>query len=239
MRTAAIMLGGVCVLPGYYNSAYGVTGTLAPTKNWYLSLGSYDGNLADGVQTGLEFAPAFNSYRFQIGEFGTAWLLGSQRLPGAFAIGAWDQTGLLKVSTGISQDNRPSTITQDGSQGVYMFASQRLWLRSPEGDGLSGFIQLGVDDSQTMIANRYFGAGLTAFGLVPGRASDSFGAGFAWSGLNTRLGFRREALFPAYDPIKIKDAFYPEPAVTVGPALGENDAHEPALAFTLQTTLLF
>ena len=87
------------VLPGYYNSAYGVTGTLAPTKNWYLSLGSYDGNLADGVQTGLEFAPAFNSYRFQIGEFGTAWLLGSQRLPGAFAIGAWDQTGLLKVST--------------------------------------------------------------------------------------------------------------------------------------------
>jgi porin len=28
------------VLPGYYNSAYGVTVTLAPTKNWYLSLGS-------------------------------------------------------------------------------------------------------------------------------------------------------------------------------------------------------
>ena len=120
-----------------------------------------------------------------------------------------------------------------------MFASQRLWLRSPEGDGLSGFIQLGVNDSRTMIANRYFGAGLTAFGLVPGRASDSFGAGFAWSVLNTRLGFRREeALFQAYDPIKIKDAFYLEPAVTVGPAL-ENDAHEPALAFTLQTTLLF
>ena len=43
------------VLPGYYNSAYGVTVTLAPTKNWYLSLGSYDGNLADRVQTGLEF----------------------------------------------------------------------------------------------------------------------------------------------------------------------------------------
>lgn len=128
------------VLPGYYNSAYGVTVTLAPTKNWYLSLGSYDGNLADRVQTGLEFTPTFNSYRFQIGEFGAAWLLGSQRLPGAFAIGAWDQTGLLKVNTGFSQDNSPSTITQDGSQGVYMFASQRLWLRSPEGDGLSGFI---------------------------------------------------------------------------------------------------
>lgn len=176
------------VLPGYYNSAYGVTVTLAPTKNWYLSLGSYDGNLADRVQTGLEFTPTFNSYRFQIGEFGAAWLLGSQRLPGAFAIGAWDQTGLLKVNTGFSQDNSPSTITQDGSQGVYMFASQRLWLRSPEGDGLSGFIQLGVNDSRTMIANRYFGSGLTAFGLVPGRPSDSFGAGFRLVGTEHAFG---------------------------------------------------
>jgi porin len=225
------------VLPGYYNSAYGVTFTLAPTKSWYLSLGSYDGNLADGVQTGLEFTPTFNSYRFQIGEFGAAWLLGSQGLPGAFAIGAWDQTGLLKAN---AQDGSPRTITQDGSQGVYMFASQRLWRRSPEGDGVSGFIQFGVNDSRTMVANRYFGLGLTAFGLVPGRPSDSFGAGLAWSGLNARLGSRRdEALFQAYDQIKVEDAFYIEPAVTLGPALGEKGAHDPALAFTLQTTILF
>lgn len=226
------------VLPGYYNSAYGITVTLAPSKNWYFSLGSYDGNLADHLQTGLQFTPTFNSYHFQIGEFGAAWLLGPQRLPGAFAIGAWDQTGLLKA--GIIQNNSPSTITQDGSQGVYMFASQRLWLRSAEGDGVSGFIQAGVNDSRTMIANRYFGSGLTAFGLFPGRPGDSFGAGVAWSGLNTRLGFRRdEVLLQAYDQIKIKDAFYLEPAVTLGPALGEKRAHEPALAFTLQTTLLF
>ena len=97
------------VLPGYYNSAYGITVTLAPSKNWYFSLGSYDGNLADHLQTGLQFTPTFNSYHFQIGEFGAAWLLGPQRLPGAFAIGAWDQTGLLKA--GIIQNNSPSTIT--------------------------------------------------------------------------------------------------------------------------------
>ena len=57
-------------LPGYYNSAYGVTATLAPSKSWYLSLGTYDGNGARGVQTGLETLPTFNGYRFQIGEIG-------------------------------------------------------------------------------------------------------------------------------------------------------------------------
>ena len=44
-------------LPGYYNSAYGVTATLAPSKSWYLSLGTYDGNAARNVQTGLETPP--------------------------------------------------------------------------------------------------------------------------------------------------------------------------------------
>ena len=43
--------------PGYYNSAYGVTATLAPSKNWYLSLGTYDGNGARGVQTGWRRFP--------------------------------------------------------------------------------------------------------------------------------------------------------------------------------------
>src|SRR5271166_669787 len=40
--------------PGYYNAAYGVTATLAPSKSWYLSVGTYDGNGARGVQTGLD-----------------------------------------------------------------------------------------------------------------------------------------------------------------------------------------
>jgi porin len=36
-------------LPGYYNSAYGVTATIAPTGRFYLSLGGYDGNGARNV----------------------------------------------------------------------------------------------------------------------------------------------------------------------------------------------
>ena len=66
-------------LPGYYNSAYGITATITPSKRFYVSLGPYDGNGARGEQTGLREAPTFNSYRFNIGEIGTAWPAGSIR----------------------------------------------------------------------------------------------------------------------------------------------------------------
>jgi hypothetical protein len=50
-----------------------------------------------------------------------------------------------------------------------------------------------------MIADRYFGLGLTSFGLVPERPLDSLGAGLAWSWLNRIYGFRRnEAMLQAY-----------------------------------------
>jgi porin len=220
-------------LPGYYNSAYGATMTLAPSQRSYLSLGIYDGNGARGVQTGLETGPTFNGYRFQIGEIGSAWLLGPQSLPGAAAIGAWDQTGLLtlKGPTGL--------ITQNGSQGVYMFASQRLW-KGAGGEGVSGLIQLGANDSRTtLFATRYVGLGLTAFGLIPGRPGDSFGAGLAWSELNQNVGYRsNELIFQVYDQIQVANAFYLEPALTLSTP-GETTARQPAVAFTLQSTILF
>jgi porin len=221
-------------LPGYYNSAYGVTATLAPSKSWYLSLGTYDGNGARGAQTGLETFPTFNGYRFQIGEIGAAWLLGSQGLPGAFAVGAWNQTGELSLK---SQPMK--IITQEGAQGVYGFASQRLW-RGEGGDGVSGFVQFGANDSRTtFFANRYFGVGVTGFGLIPGRPGDSLGAGLAWSQLNQNLPYRGdEVLFQAYYQIQVKSAFFLEPAVTLSTP-GERSAGQPALAFTLQSTILF
>ena len=77
-------------LPGYYNSAYGITATIT-SERFYVSLGTYDGNGARGErgeQTGLRAAPTFNSYRFNIGEIGTAWLLGPNGLPGAFPGGS-------------------------------------------------------------------------------------------------------------------------------------------------------
>jgi porin len=223
-------------LPGYYNSAYGVTATVAPTERFYVSLGGYDGNVARGQQTGLQLAPTFNGYRFQIGETGTAWLLGPDNLPGAFAVGGWNQTGTLTLST------QPGRVTQSGTHGAYAFASQRLWRGAGDGDtrGVSGFIQLGANDSRTMIATRYVGLGLTAFGVIPGRPADSLGAGVAWSGLNRNRNLRsNEALLQFYDQIQVFGSVYLQPTLTLSPNPGEKTARAPAVAFTIQSTVLF
>jgi porin len=221
-------------LPGYYNSAYGVTATVAPGRGFYVSLGGYDGNGARGVQTGLQNGPIFNGYWFQIGEAGTAWLLGSDNLPGSFGIGAWNQTGTLSMPH--------STITQNGTHGTYAFASQRLWRGSGYADarGVSGFVQLGINDSRTMLATRYLGVGATAFGVIPGRPLDSLGAGIAWSRLNRNHGFRPdEVLLQFYDQIHVFDGVYLQPALTLSPNPGVKTARAPAVAFTLQSTVLF
>ena len=60
---------------GYYNSVYGITLTVAPTKNSYVNYGVYDGNVATGVQTGLT-GPHFNGNYFNILEAGVDWVAG-------------------------------------------------------------------------------------------------------------------------------------------------------------------
>jgi porin len=161
------------VIPGYYNSATGITATLAPIKSIYLNYGVYDGNAANPNpalrNTGLS-GPHFNGYYFHIGEFGYAYRLGEQRKPGNFGVGVWGQTGKLQNFTGGFSE---------GADGAYLFGSQRLWFRHPgvDSSGVSGFYQFGANNSNALLARYYVGGGLTAFGLVPARPDDSFGAG--------------------------------------------------------------
>ncbi len=61
------------VMPGYYNSAWGLTLTATPTASSHLSYGIYDGSLAYGRQTGTHVWPTFNSY------YVTTQVLGSHR----------------------------------------------------------------------------------------------------------------------------------------------------------------
>src|SRR2546421_12813157 len=77
-------------MPGYYNSAYGITTTITPVRNLYFSYGIYDGNIAHGIQTGLRGAPNFDGYYFHVGEAGAAWE--ADGLPGSFAIGGMGTT---------------------------------------------------------------------------------------------------------------------------------------------------
>jgi porin len=219
------------VMPGYYNSAYGITTTFTPLRNLYLSYGIYDGNIANHVQTGLHNAPNFNGYYFHIAEAGGAWEAGG--LPGSFAIGGWHQTGHLTTQNNVSEN---------GASGFYLFGSQRFWRARPNIDnsGISGFVQYGGHDSDTLPFDQYFGTGLTEFGLVPNRSKDSGGIGLAWSSLNQKT-FKRDSefMFQAYYQAHITHATFFEPAISYIPNPGADPSLDAALALTFRVISLF
>ncbi len=218
--------------PGFYNSAAGVTLNFTPRKWWYVNYGVYDGNLARGVQTGVK-GPTFNGYYFQIAETGFAWRLGRNRLPGEAGAGVWHQTGVLQDPPGISEN---------GTDGIYTFGSQRLWFRDPGRDntGVSTFLQAGHNDSKTLPINQFYGGGFTGFGLVPSRPNDSTGIGVAWSRLNPNI-FKRssELMLQSYYQARVSNGIYLQPTLTYIPTPGASPNYNSAWAATLRLIILF
>ncbi len=243
------------VMPGYYNSATGITTTFAPAKSIYLNYGFYDGNLAAGHQTGMS-GPRFDGYYFHIGEFGYSYRLGPERKPGNFGVGVWGQTGKLDDLKGG---------TTNGAIGTYLFGAQRLWFRKPGVDisGISGFYQYGVNNSNALHARQYVGGGLTAFGLVPARPDDSFGLGLncTWltQGASSASIFYpppqspfvpslrpSQLMFQCYYQMKLVDGWFFQTNLTdiptpgIPPLTTEHRTSFPnALAITLRLTVLF
>ena len=221
-------------MPGYYNSAYGVTASYAPIKQWYITYGIYDSDLAAGEQTGLLAGPSFNGSYFDIGETGATWLLGGNELPGNIGVGGWHQSGLVQGTPDLSQN---------GASGYYAFADQRLWYQDPfeDSNGLTSFMQYGKNESDVLPMTQYIGAGLTAFGLIPHRECDSMGAGLAYSWLNPAIFIRHNELMYQwyYQAQVIKDIFYIEPAITYIPMPGATPEATAAWAGTLRAILLF
>jgi len=220
-------------MPGYYNSAYGITLNFAPIKEWYLSYGIYDGNVASGEQTGLHATPTFNGAHFQIAETGAVWLLGRQKKPGTFGIGAWQQHGKIKS---------PPTISENNTAGFYLFGSQRLWYKNPglDNSGVSSYLQYGYNKSRAMLMNKYVGAGLTAFGLFSHRLADSFGIGaaFAWMNKNN-FNHQNELILQAYYQAKIFNSIYLEPVISYIPTPASNGTNNNAWAGTLRVVAIF
>lgn len=225
----ASMLG---VIPGYYNSAYGVTVNIIPVKQWYLSLGMYDGNMAQGVQTGLT-GPTFNGSYFNIGETGFSWELGKDHKPGLFAVGAWHQTGLIQYAP---------VISEQGASGIYLFGSQRLWYKNAgvDNSGVSFFYQYGISNSSALPMQEYAGAGVTAFGLVPTRLQDSMGLGAAYSKLNQSIFSRHhELMYQLYYQAAMNSVVYLQPVITYIPTPGASSTLAAAWAGTLSAIILF
>ncbi len=217
------------VMPGYYNSACGVTATFAPTKQVYFSYGFYDGNLANGTQTGMR-GPQFNGYYFHVGELGTAWTVAGY--PGSAGLGGWRQTGQLAASE----------VTENGAGGFYIFGSQRLWRMRPHIDnsGISIFMQGGINNSKTLPVNQYVGGGLTGFALLPGRPDDSCGIGVASSWLNQNIFQRNnEVIIQSYYQMNLIGSTYFQPVVSYIPTPGAAPKLDSAWAFTLRFIALF
>jgi porin len=219
------------IMPGYTNSAYGVTISFTPVKQWYLKYGVYDGNLASGKQTGLT-GPTFNGSYFHIGETGSAWLIGKNHLPGNVGVGVWRQTGLI----------RQSILTEEGASGAYIFGSQRLWYRYPGYNisGVSAFYQYGINNSSVLPMKQFVGGGLTAFSLIPNRPNDSMGIGTALSWLNQRSFVRKtELMYQIYYQAKVIPNVYLEPALSYIPKPGTNPNLNAAWAGTVRAIVLF
>lgn len=168
------------VMPGYYNSAWGLTLSATPTENTYLTYGAYDGSLGLNRQTGIHAGPIFDTY-FTIGEAGFWW--GGDR-PGKFAVGGWGQGG--DMTSVLPNAANGSRLTQNGAQGIYTIATNRLMDFTHEtGTGVVlGYFQYGINNSRTMIANQFVGGGVTGIGIVPFRPRDSAGMGIGVSWLN-------------------------------------------------------
>ncbi len=221
------------VLPGFYNSIYGITFSFIPNKRWYFLYGLYNGSLAQGQQTGEQAAPNLNGTYFHIAETGFDWLLGKNQLPGDFGIGVWHQDGLIKAS---------DTLFENAASGAYVFATQRLWYKNPGIDnvGISSFYQYGINNSAVLPFKKYVGAGLTGFGLISTRLHDSLGAGVALSWLNQqRFSRATELMYQAYYQAKLMQGIYLEPVISYVPTPGESNNLNSVWAGTLRLILLF
>ncbi len=241
---------------GYYNSVTGFTISVAPTKNSYVRYGVYDGNVADGKQTGLT-GPDFNSHTFNIGEAGVQWIL-ADKYPGSAGAGLWYQTGVLTLSG-------PHSVSQDGTGGFYLFGSQRLWSNQLEkssdastktGEGLSKsaietkshtqnasistFLQYGTNNAETLPMTDSIGMGFTGFGLVPYRPADSMGIGMSEAWLNRNIFNRNhELMFQFYYQAHLVGSTFFQPGFTYIPTPGANPDHSSACALTLRVMVLF
>jgi porin len=214
---------------GYYNSVYGIVATIAPVKQSYINLAIYDGNVARGVQTGLK-GPHFNGYYFYIGETGYGW---TGAKPGIAAIGGWYQSGILKEGTQ----------KEHGTGGFYAFYSKALWIRKSEAiskGNLSGFLQFGWNNSNTLQMNLFLGGGLTAFALVPKRPNDSFGMGVAWSHLNRHQFSRHsEFMLQGYYQGQLYKTTYFQPVLSYIPNPGAHPNKSNVVAGTMRLITLF
>ncbi|MFZ0126984.1 MAG: carbohydrate porin, partial [Xanthobacteraceae bacterium] len=94
------------------------------------------------------------------------------------ALGGWHYTAKFDALAEVDQDGNP--LQKRDSSGAYLLVDKVLWeVHGEPKKQVAAFLQVGVAGQQVDRFGSYYGAGLAAAGLIPGRPKDEIGVAVA------------------------------------------------------------
>jgi len=190
--------------PAYPLATPGVTVTITPNDKFSILAGIYNGDpvgpCAGDPQEcndhGLEFRikdPPLVMYE-------GAYKYSAGQLPGTFKAGGWVHFGdFAHQRLDINGNPAGATLLDpqilDGNHGFYAIVDQMIYrVPGDEAKGIAVFGRVIGAPADRNLVNFYAEAGVTFSGMVPGRADDVLGIGFAYTGIsNDASGFDQDS----------------------------------------------
>lgn len=112
-------------------------------------------------------------------------------LPGAIKIGGWRHFGKfddqrIDVNRGLQGVTGLAPMQLDGNYGIYAVVDQMVYRLPGAGDarGISIFARVVGSPSDRNQVDAYADGGIVFTGLIPRRPNDTFGVGFAYTGIS-------------------------------------------------------
>lgn len=181
----------ILFFPTYPNPAMSVIGFATfPDDIVTLTMGVFDGSLAEGAQTGKlgvtgHFFNHLAGHAFIIGELGFNWT--PTPYTGRLGVGVWKHTAEFEKFGGGNKK---------GTWGPYATLEQIV--RKTETQEGAAFLIFGAANPTVSQAHRYYAGGTTWKGISKGRPDDVIGAGISCTNFSKQAGFS-EACETSYE----------------------------------------
>jgi porin len=167
-------------------ASWGGVVKLHPQPEIYLQAGAYEVNPSlNNTSNGFKMNTAGATGVVVPVEAGWRPLVGSEKLPGNYKIGAYyDNSTVPDLGSPLSG---PAS-TMSGRWGLYLLVDQMLFRESPGSErGLTAFGVFLYADPSTALLQYYWEAGLLYHGTFPGRDLDTIGLAVNQSRISNRL----------------------------------------------------
>jgi porin len=181
--------------PSYPLATPGVRVALKPNDKLRVKLGVYNGDPAGAHCTGNPQVCDDNGLDFRLDSPPLVMAEGSYKynqdghLPGTIKIGGWNQFGTFHIQPGLESPTVAKTVGSvpiENDWAIYAIIDQLVWRvpdsKKPTGVGLFGRI-IGAPTDQNLV-DFYADGGVTFSGMIPHRAEDTLGIGFAYTGIS-------------------------------------------------------